>query len=41
MVLATALNWSNAVTIVVSIVLAFVFGYALTLQPLLRSGIAS
>jgi len=41
MVLATALHWSNAATIVVSIVLAFVFGYALTLQPLLRSGIAA
>jgi hypothetical protein len=38
MVLATALNWSNTATIVVSTALAFVFGYALTLQPLLRSG---
>ena len=40
MVLATALHWSNAATILVSIALAFVFGYALTLRPLLRSGIA-
>jgi hypothetical protein len=38
MVLGTALNWSNAVTIVASIVLAFVFGYALTIRPVLRSG---
>ncbi len=39
MVLGTALHWSNHATIVVSVALAFVFGYALTLQPLLRAGI--
>jgi hypothetical protein len=40
MVIATALNWSNPATIIVATALAFVFGYALTLQPLLRSGMA-
>ena len=40
MVLGTALRWSNAATVAVSIVLAFLFGYALTLAPLLRSGLA-
>jgi len=39
MVLGTALGWSNAVTIPLSIVLAFLFGYALTLLPLVRSGL--
>jgi hypothetical protein len=35
MVIGTALAWSNAATIVLSIVLAFFFGYLLTLRPLL------
>lgn len=39
--LGTALHWSNHATIAVSIVLAFCFGYALTLRPLLASGIAA
>ncbi len=39
MVLGTALHWSNAATIAVSIALAFVFGYSLTLWPLLRAGL--
>ncbi len=39
MVLATAFGWSNATSIVVSILLAFVFGYALTMSPVLRSGV--
>jgi len=39
MVLATALGWGNAASIAVSIVLAFFFGYALTIQPVLRAGI--
>jgi hypothetical protein len=39
MVLATALGWGNAASIAVSIVLAFFFGYALTLQPVLRAGV--
>jgi hypothetical protein len=39
MVVGTALHWSNAATIAVSIALAFVFGYALTLWPLVRAGL--
>jgi hypothetical protein len=39
-VLGTALGWGNLGTIVAAIVLAFFFGYALTLWPLLRSGLA-
>ena len=37
MVLATALDWGNAVSIAVSTVLAFFLGYALTLRPVLRA----
>lgn len=40
MVLGTSLAWTNERTIVVSIVLAFIFGYALTLRPLLGEGMA-
>jgi Domain of unknown function (DUF4396) len=40
MVIGTALDWSNAATIAISIVLAFFFGYSLTSLPLLRSGMA-
>lgn len=39
MVVGTALHWSNAATIAVSIALAFVFGYSLTLWPLVRAGL--
>src|SRR3954447_25111248 len=39
MVLATWWGWGNVATIVLSIVLAFVFGYGLTSLPLLRAGI--
>ena len=39
MVLATALGWGSTASIAVSVVLAFFFGYALTLQPLLGAGI--
>jgi hypothetical protein len=38
--IGTALGWSNAPTIVLAIVLAFFFGYAFTVVPLLRSGLA-
>ena len=41
MAAGTALHWSNARTIALSVVLAFAFGYALTLLPLLRSGMAA
>lgn len=40
MVIGTALAWSNWNTVLLSVVLAFVFGYLLTMQPLLRSGMA-
>jgi hypothetical protein len=38
MVIGTWLGWANAATVVLSIVLAFFFGYLMTMQPLLRSG---
>ena len=40
MVLGTAWGWTNWQTILLAILLAFMFGYTLTLWPLLRSGIA-
>lgn len=40
MVVGTALGWGNAGTVVLSIVLAFLFGYGLTMLPLLRGGLA-
>jgi hypothetical protein len=39
MVISTAFGLSNAVSIVISVALAFVFGYGLTLRPVLRVGI--
>jgi hypothetical protein len=38
MVIGTALGWGNVETIALAVVLAFLFGYALTMRPLLRSG---
>ena len=40
MVIGSALGWGNVATIVLAIVLAFFFGYGLTMLPLLRSGMA-
>ena len=40
MVTGTALGWSNHATVILSVGLAFFFGYALTIRPLLRSGLA-
>jgi Domain of unknown function (DUF4396) len=40
MVIGTALGWGNFATIALAVVLAFFFGYALTMIPLLRSGLA-
>jgi hypothetical protein len=40
MAVGTALGMSNVGTVVLSIVLAFVFGYSLTSLPLLRAGLA-
>ena len=39
MVLGTRFGWSNTTAVIVSTGLAFVFGYALTLVPLRRSGL--
>ena len=39
MVIGTATGLSDAATIALAIALAFVFGYALTMLPLLRSGL--
>jgi hypothetical protein len=38
--IGTALGWGNFETIVLAIVLAFFFGYGLTMLPLLRAGLA-
>ncbi len=40
MVIGTALGWGDLATIVLAVVLAFVFGYSLTIRPVLRSGLA-
>jgi hypothetical protein len=40
MVIGTALDWPSLPTIVLSIALAFLFGYSFTSLPLLRSGMA-
>jgi hypothetical protein len=40
MVIGTALEWGNFATITLAVVLAFFFGYSLTMIPLLRSGLA-
>jgi hypothetical protein len=39
MAIATALGWGNAASIVLAVALAFLFGYSLTLQPVLRAGV--
>ncbi len=37
MVIGTALGWGNAATIALAVLLAFMFGYAFTLVPLLKA----
>jgi hypothetical protein len=39
MVIGTALGWSNLATIVLAVALAFVFGYSMTVVPVLRAGL--
>jgi hypothetical protein len=39
MVIATLAGWGNAASIVLSIALAFLFGYLLTFSPVLRAGV--
>jgi hypothetical protein len=40
MAVSTAFGWGNAASLVLAIVLAFVFGYSLTSIPLARAGLA-
>jgi hypothetical protein len=40
MVIGTAMGLGDAGTIVLAVVLAFLFGYALTMRPMLQSGLA-
>jgi hypothetical protein len=40
MVIGTALGWGDYATIALAVVLAFFFGYSLTMLPLLRAGFA-
>jgi hypothetical protein len=40
MVVATALGWGNAASILLAIGFAFLFGYALTSIPLVRAGLS-
>ena len=40
MVIGTALGWSNLGTVILSIALAFLFGYSPTMSPVLRAGVA-
>lgn len=37
MVFGSGLGWSNATTVIISILLSFTFGYALSMLPLLRT----
>jgi hypothetical protein len=39
MIIGTAFDWRNVPTIVLSVVLAFAFGYALTMRGVLRAGV--
>jgi hypothetical protein len=41
MVIGTALGWGDVETVVLAVALAFLSGYALTMLPLLRSGIGA
>lgn len=40
MVIGTALGWSNLQTVLLAVALAFVFGYAFTITPVMRSGLS-
>jgi hypothetical protein len=40
MIIGTALGWGDFATIALAVTLAFIFGYSLTMLPLLRSGLA-
>ncbi len=40
MAIATAAGWGNVASIFLAVVLAFIFGYTLTLWPVLRAGLS-
>lgn len=40
LILGTALGWGNGLTIIVSVALAFVFGFSLSTLPLLKTGLS-
>lgn len=40
MVISTSLNWSAISSIVVSVGLAFLFGYGLSMRPILKNGVS-
>ncbi len=40
LLIGTALGWTNPPTIALAVVLAFFFGYAFTMVPLLKAGLA-
>jgi hypothetical protein len=40
MAIATAAGWGNVASILLAVVLAFVFGYSLTIGPVLRAGLS-
>jgi hypothetical protein len=40
LLIGTALGWTNAPTIILAVVLAFFFGYAFTMVPLFKAGLA-
>jgi len=40
LVLATALGWSNAPSIALAVLLAFLFGYTLSLRPIVAAGVS-
>ena len=40
LVIATALDWGNVASIAIAVVLAFFFGYLLTLRPLVTGGVS-
>jgi hypothetical protein len=40
MIIGTGLGWSNSATVILAIVLAFFFGYGLTMRPVLSAGLS-
>ena len=40
MIIGTALGWSNAATVILAVILAFFFGYSLTVRPVLGAGLS-